>query len=420
MVLVLVVKVLASVDDEVWCRNPAGERVEWFIMYKVPKTASENKRSGRYDLKGSEFGYVDAESTKNSPNFLDGVDGVYSDVNNPLAKSLNRLFQRQKVRSQRELTYIVYNDQAPPDISNASTNGHTKGVVLFGQNSGIWIVHSVPKFPDKLFSGKYSFPENARENGQTIMCVTFEAKELDTIASHLRRQYPNMYVKNAPSEAIRNNPQLGLLLQKNFFKTQPFLVKDILLGIKGTAITAFAKHGRLNKDIYSGVIAPMLETDLYVESWRNGNGGKLPPDCFDKFKVTDIQRIAMKVGEKTMRFSSHEDHSKWAVGDKGFWVCIGSINRMLSQFKRGGETFCFQNPLVHSLFASSMVEYTSCNIQGLGTRSRSAAIDALSEDKENPGGSNVTTTSTPKPSSLLRSLQAGFGKIKDELKRSVG
>ena len=38
-----------------------------------------------------------------------------------------------------------------------------------------------------------------------------------------------------------------------------------------------------------------------------------------------------------------QDHSKWAVSTSGAkpTVCIGGVNRMLSQRKRGGGTVCF-------------------------------------------------------------------------------
>lgn len=57
----------------------------------------------------------------------------------------------------QELVYIVYNDQPPPGMSNSTSNGHTKGVVIFGARTGLWIVHSVPRFPDKLFTGKFVY-----------------------------------------------------------------------------------------------------------------------------------------------------------------------------------------------------------------------------------------------------------------------
>ncbi|XP_003746950.1 deoxyribonuclease-2-alpha [Galendromus occidentalis] len=369
-------------DQEIWCRNPDGKRVEWFVVYKVPKTAGPRPNSPRDSLDGSEYGYADSKTVKNSEAFVEGKNGIFSENGNPIAKSLTRLFQRQKARADRELTYIVYNDKPPPELSNSTSNGHTKGVVLFGARSGLWLVHSVPKFPENIFSGSYSFPSNARENGQSFICITMDSEELNTVAKHLRRQNPNMYASSAPPKIRSKYNELDLLLDKKYLRSQPYSLKDLIPAINGTVFTAFAKGGPLNKDIYSGVIAPALETDLYVESWRNGNGGRLPPDCFDKYKVTDIQKIALKVGKGTMQWSSSEDHSKWAVGDRGQWICLGSINRMLSQFKRGGETMCFQNLGVHQLFRSAMAEFTPCALQSSNPRGRSQVLEYIIERDE--------------------------------------
>jgi hypothetical protein len=47
-------------------------------------------------------------------------------------------------------------------------------------------------------------------------------------------------------------------------------------------------------------------------------------------------------------FKETQDHSKWAIADASSgspprpFVCIGGINRMTSQFTRGGSTFCVE------------------------------------------------------------------------------
>lgn len=56
---------------------------------------------------------------------------------------------------------------------------------MFDEQTGFWIVHSVPRFPEQLHSGQYVFPENARENGQSILCVTFPTSQLETIGKYL-------------------------------------------------------------------------------------------------------------------------------------------------------------------------------------------------------------------------------------------
>ena len=37
------------------------------------------------------------------------------------------------------------------------------------------------------------------------------------------------------------------------------------------------------------------------------------------------------------------DHAKWGITVDSDWVCVGDINRMVSQEKRGGGTIAFQD-----------------------------------------------------------------------------
>ena len=42
------------------------------------------------------------------------------------------------------------------------------------------------------------------------------------------------------------------------------------------------------------------------------------------------------------------------------WTCIGDVNRMKSQFKRGGGTVCLQNDDVWKAFRDSIDEIEPC------------------------------------------------------------
>lgn len=56
-----------------------------------------------------------------------------------------------------------------------------------------------------------------------------------------------------------------------------------LFTIKGIQFTSFAKSKGFNKDLYEDLVAPSLQTDLFVETWPNG-GGRLPSNCTKQFK----------------------------------------------------------------------------------------------------------------------------------------
>ena len=63
-------------------------------------------------------------------------------------------------------------------------------------------------------------------------------------------------------------------------------------------------------------------------------------------------------------FKRTHDHSKWAISldKKTPVVCIGDINRMESQRKRGGGTVCFKSADVWTSFNKSVKAIEACDI----------------------------------------------------------
>lgn len=63
-----------------------------------------------------------------------------------------------------------------------------------------------------------------------------------------------------------------------------------------------------------------------------------------------------------LEWKSSEDHAKWAVSDALAvpYVCIGDINRMQSQFKRGGGSLCISNPHLWTALSSSVDSLEPC------------------------------------------------------------
>ncbi len=52
------------------------------------------------------------------------------------------------------------------------------GVVFFNKTNGIWLVHSVPKFPDAT---RYTYPDSGTIYGQSMLCMTFSYSKLSNI-----------------------------------------------------------------------------------------------------------------------------------------------------------------------------------------------------------------------------------------------
>ena len=61
-------------------------------------------------------------------------------------------------------------------------------------------------------------------------------------------------------------------------------------------------------------------------------------------------------------FTTTKDHAKWAISldRKRPWVCVGDINRMETQRRRGGGTACFASYKVWKTFKRSVKGIESC------------------------------------------------------------
>ncbi|XP_028457180.1 deoxyribonuclease-2-beta-like [Perca flavescens] len=80
--------------------------------------------------------------------------------------------------------FISYSDQPPPDGKPAGpTFGHSKGVVMMDKTTGVWLLHSVPKFP-KRDQNKF-YPDTGAAKAQTFICVTFNYNQFKQIGEHL-------------------------------------------------------------------------------------------------------------------------------------------------------------------------------------------------------------------------------------------
>jgi len=112
--------------------------------------------------------------------------------------------------------------------------------------------------------------------------------------------------------------------------------------------TSFAKSNKYTQDLYSGLIADSLKDNLLVQSWRNGAGDKLDSNCTDKYKVQNVDKIRLfnvNSASNNVDWSYTEDHSKWLITSDNLenrYTCISDINRMKSQFKRGGGSICIK------------------------------------------------------------------------------
>lgn len=208
-------------------------------------------------------------------------------------------------------------------------------------------------------SGKsaYEYPDSGRTNGQTGLCLTFDAQDFPTISKQLTIARPNIYDSgNIEDEGIQ-----GILNSQ--YPAPVELSKEVIKTKGGLEMTHFAKSPTKESDIYEK-ISEELNVDLEAQSWKKGNGGFQNSDCSEDNNIKNVQSMAAPIegGKKSDEWEYSKDHSKWAVADseKDPEICIGDINRMDSQLKRGGGMMCFRNRDVWSAFRETIRDVEPC------------------------------------------------------------
>jgi len=77
--------------------------------------------------------------------------------------------------------------------------------------------------------------------------------------------------------------------------------------------------------------------------------------CSPGWKVNNV----LKVLVGTVSWDEADDHSKWAlVGNT--YACFGDMNRMSSQWKRGGSFFCFNNTSLVTALRRAIANQDDC------------------------------------------------------------
>lgn len=306
-----------------------GKPVDWWFAYKVPKLA---RSAGSPSTTGYEYVYYDSKIGKvlKSPNLL-------TDGNGALDLTLKGIFEKPASTT----GWILYNDETPPEAKLVDKNsfGHTKGVIAFdtASKTAIWLLHSWPQYADPK-SSKMPTPIY----GQTFICISLDLDTARKIATQMaNHQEPQVYLPRLPSALSKTDP-LYLLTQT----LNPNVGADSdVLSYKsrgGFDFKVIAKNRKWGKDFWNDLVGPALKSDMDVETWIRG---KIPPtlDSDGIHKTFDVKYIDFSPLGIPWTWPETHDHAKWGLTVDSDWVCVGDINRMVSQEKRGGGTIAFQD-----------------------------------------------------------------------------
>lgn len=316
-----------------------GKAVDWWFAYKVPEMSGDGPAAAT----GYEYAYYDSNvgQVVRSPYQLSVDQGA-------LDATLDSIFNDPS----DTIGWILYNDEMPdaskktPTQSDNGSLGHTKGVLAFdtATQTALWLLHSWPKFS---MPGAKSMP--TPKYGQTYLCITID---LDT-ASHIAKvmldhQEPQVFISRLPDSLAASDPLRLLAGTIDFNAAGDSHVLDFQ-SRGGKAFKMIAKNRKWGGDFWNQLVGPALGVSMDVETWirgaiPSGEDSDAPGniDLLGKHEVYDVKSIDFTKLGMPWKWPETKDHAKWGIGVEADWVCVGDINRMISQEKRGGGAVAFQ------------------------------------------------------------------------------
>jgi len=286
-------------------------------------------------------------------------------------------------------TAAVYWNDDPPEKylplpqTEGSFNAHSKGVLAADSSGGVWLTHSWPEFPDR----GWGISNASTLYGQSFLCVSLSLRSVEALAGALLKMEPRTYDSSVPPSLVSTLPLLAALAvgKRNASALKP-TVLSLTSAPGGVRFVHVSKNGAWGGELYSGAVIPALGvgTDLWVETWRRS------PVAYTQCSAPNgtainVQNLRVVKGvsgpTELQRYTT--DHSKWAIAvcpilsaqggwrndsvgvcsDDRFrpWICVGDINMMTSQAKRGGGTVCFEHLDLWLRLAGSVATADSCN-----------------------------------------------------------
>jgi deoxyribonuclease-2 len=306
-----------------------GKPVDWWFAYKVPKLT---KDASTASTTGYEYVYYDpsVQQVAKSPHKM-------SDPDCSLRLTLDSAFKTRDATT----GWILYNDEKPAVAKGRDDGnlGHTKGVIAFDTKTktAFWLVHSWPKYADPELPGMPT-----PDYGQTFLCVSLPLASASKLAAQMvNHQEPQIYDPQIPPSLDKKDPLFALTQSVNANAPADSSVLK-LKTVKGLAFQVIAKNRKWGKDFWNDLVGPTLKADMDVETWIRG---RIPPtlDSDGIHKTFDVKYIDLSRLGAPWAWPESRDHAKWGITKDSHWVCVGDINRMVSQEKRGGGTIALQD-----------------------------------------------------------------------------
>ncbi|KHJ78894.1 deoxyribonuclease II, partial [Oesophagostomum dentatum] len=257
----LVVLMLARMcNAKIACKNMEGDDVDWFAALKLPSSADNSKGYSFVYFDSKQKGWKKSNELINSKKSAIGatIDQIYG-------KGKGKMFK------------IAYNDDSPARKVD-SGRGHSKGVALFDENTGFWLLHSVPNYPPL---DKYDYPESGTKYAQSFLCLSLDADVLPEIGQYMRFAQVTPFIQNLPGYHRKLAPVLEDVVKRRSLGRSETIYTTIanIKTLNGKKITTFSKHKKSKFDLWHDFIAQNIEAPMAVETWRNGAAQDVGARC---------------------------------------------------------------------------------------------------------------------------------------------
>ena len=309
--------------------------------------------------------YALITSSKSAPPGPLRLTGLELDApTSPLSRTLDQL-----ASDRASLARVLWNDELPAaaaanaTTSGSGTSGHTKGVLGSGAGGGFFLTHTLPKFPD--LTGADAWASASTIYGQNFLCLTLAPAMIDAVALALQYDDIHAFDSAVPSALVPLLPNTVALVAGQ--RRAGTRATPLATSPGAVPFTQFSKSGSTGLDLYEDVVQPALGADMWVETWRRSPAMDTycrPDHAFDSMNVQDLVFVGADGSNATWRYT--QDHSKVAVAAPAPYlhpqptVCVGDMNRMTSQWARGGGTTCLDDAALWSALVDSFATVDAC------------------------------------------------------------
>ena len=331
MLPLLLLFIAAATADR--CLDNSGAEVAWWVMLNTPSS-----------ITNTSFGYYDSTMAQNE--FV-----LYSQEASSEGTALGRtLLQINSIN----LQVIAWNDEKPNGTTSSSL-AHSKAVIAFSETNsrGFVLDHSIPQYPAFVDSKvNVSISSSQKIYGQHVFCMSLPLADIENIAGNLRTIYANVY-KSTVTFSI-GRPELYALSTSSYISPNDNFQFSSLTA-PGLQVKAIFKNGNSKKNcsIFEDGLNNYLDSPIAAETW----GRPLDKNWCGAPSVASVEKVTLS---STVWWPYTKDHSKWVISTTRPVSCFGDMNRMSSQWKRGGAFYCIESaPGLYAALLKS-VTYTKC------------------------------------------------------------